>query len=46
MKFHDAFFHMEIETHEAVEAKPIDLVHLSLDERIVVKMRNDRQLTG
>eukprot|EP00037_Helgoeca_nana_P030633 m.380287 g.380287 ORF g.380287 m.380287 type:complete len:97 (-) comp28236_c0_seq2:2115-2405(-) len=26
--------------------EPIDLVRLSLDERVVVKMRNDRELVG
>ncbi len=26
--------------------EPLDLVRLSLDERIYVKMRNDRELTG
>eukprot|EP00038_Savillea_parva_P009262 m.182329 g.182329 ORF g.182329 m.182329 type:complete len:98 (-) comp15501_c0_seq1:49-342(-) len=30
---------------ERVE-EPIDLVRLSLDERVVVKMRNDRELVG
>ena len=29
----------------AVE-EPLDLVRLSLDERIYIKMRNDRELTG
>lgn len=29
----------------AVE-EPLDLIRLSLDERIYVKMRNDRELTG
>ena len=26
--------------------EPLDLVRLSLDERLYVKMRNDRELTG
>ncbi len=26
--------------------EPLDLVRLSLDERVVVKMRGDRELTG
>ncbi|EDV25384.1 uncharacterized protein TRIADDRAFT_23866 [Trichoplax adhaerens] len=33
------------ETSNTVE-EPLDLVRLSLDERILVKMRNDRELRG
>lgn len=35
----------ELQVLGAVE-EPLDLVRLSLDERIYVKMRNDRELTG
>ncbi|KAJ3128407.1 Sm-like protein lsm3b [Nowakowskiella sp. JEL0407] len=31
---------------EEVVSQPLDLVRLSLDERIYVKMRGDRELTG
>ena len=30
----------------SVIEEPLDLVRLSLDERIYVKMRNDREITG
>ena len=42
---------MATEEHEqpqqlgAVE-EPLDLIRLSLDEKVYVKMRNDRELTG
>uniref|UniRef100_A0A0G4HFX5 Sm domain-containing protein n=1 Tax=Chromera velia CCMP2878 TaxID=1169474 RepID=A0A0G4HFX5_9ALVE len=32
-------------THGGVE-EPLDLIRLSLDEKIVIKCRGDRQLTG
>ena len=35
----------EAQVLSAVE-EPLDLVRLSLDERIYIKMRNDRELTG
>jgi U6 snRNA-associated Sm-like protein LSm3 len=36
----------ETEIHETPAAEPIDLVRHSLDEKIIVKMRNDRELKG
>lgn len=35
----------EVTGSSAVE-EPLDLIRLSLDERIYVKMRNDRELRG
>ena len=35
----------EVPVASAVE-EPLDLVRLSLDERVFVKMRNDRELRG
>ena len=35
----------EVQALTTIE-EPLDLVRLSLDERIYVKMRNDRELTG
>jgi U6 snRNA-associated Sm-like protein LSm3 len=34
------------DTHVGDVEEPLDLVRLSLDERIYVKMRNERELTG
>lgn len=37
----------EQEFHQATAVEePLDLVRLSLDERVYVKMRNDRELRG
>ncbi|CAG9773919.1 unnamed protein product [Ceutorhynchus assimilis] len=37
----------ELDLHPAIAVKePLDLVRLSLDEKIYVKMRNDRELRG
>lgn len=34
------------EVQASVIEEPLDLVRLSLDERVFVKMRNDRELRG
>lgn len=35
-----------LQTPAASVKEPLDLIRLSLDERIYVKMRNDRELRG
>ena len=37
---------MDEDVAEQPEVQPLDLVRLSLDERIYVKLRNDRELRG
>ncbi|XP_065910911.1 U6 snRNA-associated Sm-like protein LSm3 [Dysidea avara] len=36
----------ELQPEPSVVQEPLDLIKLSLDERIYVKMRNDRELKG
>ena len=36
----------ELQSEPSVVQEPLDLIKLSLDERIYVKMRNDRELKG
>ena len=40
-----SLFHLQAVPAQTVE-EPLDLIRLSLDERIYVKMRNDRELRG
>ncbi len=42
---HHYLFPQSVATTSAVE-EPLDLIRLSLDERIYVKMRNERELKG
>ena len=37
---------LEDEQEESTVKEPLDLVRLSLDERVYVKLRNDRELRG
>ena len=36
---------LQVNSNTAVE-EPLDLIRLSLDERVYVKMRNERELKG
>jgi hypothetical protein len=42
----EAFTFLETSVMAAAVEEPLDLVRLSLDERVLVKMRGDRQLQG